>query len=140
MKKYVLSLVAILAISSLAYGALTKSNDTSGSAPDGSWFAASDSGKITFPTTTTNGPRIVFTPSANVSMAYDCNDGTIYSFGSYHSAGTKAYGTSSTDAKIYMQDLGGAPGDTAPTIVIPTISGTGAAQTVSYGAGWSAIK
>lgn len=135
MKKYVLSLVAILAISSFAYGALTKAADT-GTAADGSWFAPSDSGKITFPANTTNGPLIQFTPSANVSMAYDCDDGTVYSFGSYHSAGTKAYGTSSTDAKIYMKDLGAPPGDTAPTVVIPTIS----SNAVSYGAGWSAIK
>lgn len=140
MKKYILTLVAVLVVSSFAYAALTESIDT-GSAADGAWFKAAASGKVTFPGSTTNGPLIQFTPSANVSMAYDCNDGTIYSFGTYHSSGTKLYSTSSTDAKIFMYDLGGAPGDvSAPTVKIPTVEGTAPALTVTYGSGWSALK
>lgn len=136
MKKIVLSILTIMTVSSFAYAALTKSADT-GNATDGTWFAAADSGKVTFPANTTNGPLIQFTPSTNVSMAYGSGDGTIYTFGTYHNAGTKEYATSSVDAKIFMFDLGSPPGDTAPaSIPVPT----GTPLVVTFGDGWSSLK
>lgn len=139
MKKLVcLTLLIAFATAGIAYAALTKAADT-GTAADGAWYAAADSGMITFPSDNTNGPLIQFKPSANVSMAYNCTDGTIYTLGSYHSSGTKLYGTSSVEAKIYMFDLAAAgeaapPGDTAPTTTIPT------AAAPNFSTGWSAIK
>ncbi len=141
MKKYILSIAAIIAASSFAYAALTASDDTAGSADSGAWFTASASGKVTFPDGTTNGPLIQFSPSTNVSLAYGGGDGTIYSLGSYHSSGTKAYATSSVDAKIYMFDLGSPPGsDAVPTTLSTIPVPTGTPLTVTFGDGWSYLK
>ena len=104
-------LLAIAAIVSL--GAASSAFATSTA------WTAQTNGQITFGGATP-GPQIVFKPSANVSMAYDSQStGVSYTVGSYHAAGTKIYGTSSADAKIYMWNLNTPPGDTAPTKTIP---------------------
>ena len=115
--------------------AMTTAGAAFGAAAVGTgWVTQAADGTVTFPANTTNGPQITFKPSANVSMAYDCSLGTVYTIGGYHSSGTKVFGTSSTDAKIYMYDLGAAPGAVAPSVVIP------AASAIAWGAGWTALK
>lgn len=106
-----------------------------GAAADGGWVTQSDSGVIQFPENNTNGPLIDVKPSANVHMGYHCEDGQNYTVGAYHESGTKIYGTSSGDAKIYMFDTGATIGATAPTTTIPD-----SATSVSWGEGWSALK
>lgn len=54
--------------------------------------------------------------SNNVSMEYSAaTNGLGYVVGAYHSSGTKTFGTSSGDAKIFYTDTTGATLPSAPT-------------------------
>ena len=127
MKNKIIALTCILMLGAAA--------SAFGEAADGAWKSQSTSGVISFPASTTNGPLIEFKPSANVHMAYECTDGQNYTVGAYHESGTKLYGTSSGDAKIYMYDTGATIGTTAPTTLIPD-----PASSVAWPSGWSALK
>lgn len=135
MKLKVLALIA-------AFGLLAAGIAVAGNGVGTSWVAQDTAGQIIYPSNTTNGPLITFKPSANVHMAYDCSNGTTYTVGSYHSSGTKVYGTSSGDAKIYMYDTGAAIGDPAVSglVTIPAASTVTETGSDGWTAGWSAIK
>ena len=134
MKKIIAALLMSALVAVIAYaGAPTTAADT-GTAADGKWDIAATSGKITYPGDTTNGPLLEVIPSANVGMAYNCTDGTLYTLGTYHSNGTKVFGTNSIDAKLYFQDTGAVFGTNAPSVDIPTVSSPG------FGAAWTALK
>lgn len=131
-----LKVLAIIA----AFGLLAAGVAVAGNGVGTTWVAQDAAGQVIYPSNTTNGPEITFKPSANVHMAYDCTGGTSYTVGSYHESGTKIYGTSSGDAKIYMFDTGAAIGATAPTTVIPAASTVSETGSNGWTAGWSAIK
>lgn len=128
MKNKIIALIAILSLGASA--------SAFGAAAEGAWQTQSDAGIIEFPGDTTHGPLIQFKPSANVHMAYDCADGQNYTVGAYHESGTKIYGTSSGDAKIYMYDTGSTIG--AEPTDLQTIPNS--ASSVEWGSGWSALK
>lgn len=77
--------------------------------------------------------------SANVTLGYTAGpQGVAYTLASYHSSGTKSYGTSSADTRIYMADNGNnvtqANVKTEPAI---TVSGT--VLSINW-TGWTPVK
>lgn len=98
----------------------------------GSAFAAttfSDTG-----TTTLGTPAITIKPSKNVSIYYNSAATTgagygAYSIGSNHSSGSKTFGSSSGDQKIFMRD-----GTSAPSIAVPAVGGT-----ADFTSGWTSM-
>lgn len=98
----------------------------------GSAFAATtfqDTG-----TTTLGTPAISIKPSKNVSIYYDSATTTgagygAYSIGSNHSSGSKTFGSSSGDQKIFMKD-----GTSAPSIGVPAVGGS-----ANFSSGWTAM-
>lgn len=72
----------------------------------------------------------IFKPSTNVSMEYTGEAaGLGYIAGAYNSSGTKSYGASSGDTKIWVVD--GTSG------TLPSTAPAGTAS-VTWGSGWSA--
>ena len=86
-------------------------------------------------TTTTGTPSIGVKPSKNVSVQYtssSVSSGTgcvTYSISASHSSGTKSFGSSSGDTKIFMKDGTGAAPPAAPA------SGSSA----DFSGGWTAM-
>lgn len=114
-------ILAILAIVSCA-GAVYAAQPT--------WQAQTGGGGITAGTTVTT----VFKPSANVHMAYGGVNGTVYTIGTYHESGNRAFGTSSTETTLYYTELGTSPGATGTVTQIPDPA------TPTYGTGWTSVK
>ena len=107
MKKNVLLLAAVLVVTCAA-------NSFAAFA----WIATT-SGQTVIPVTGTH-PALNLKPSANVVIGYDtvAATGITYTLGTFHTTGTKSFGTTSTDTNIYYLD--NAAGGIANTITTAT--------------------
>jgi len=76
--------------------------------------------------------------SANVKLSYvaDTGGGTYYSLASQHSSGTKSYGTSSGESRIFMADNGGVNSATGITPKEAPTTTTG----IFDWTGWTPVK
>lgn len=88
-------------------------------------------------------PTLNIKPSANVSLGYDTVTGTgiSYSLGSFHSTGTRSFGSSSTDTNIYYFDnaAAGLANTAASATKVPNAPATATTQ-ISWPTGWTASK
>ena len=126
--KKILAVAALLAVSAgVAY-----STDTN-------WMIQNAAGGITLGATA---PTLAVKPSANVFMSYDATAGTgvAFSVGTYHGQGSKAFGTSSVDTKIYARDLTTSPPGTTTPITTDKIPTAAEAVATGFGTGWTASK
>ena len=102
-----------------------------------SLFAGSAFAATTFTdtgTTTLGTPAITVKPSKNVNIYYDSATTTgagngAYSIGSNHNSGSKTFGSSSGDQKIFMKD-----GTSAPSITVPAVGAS-----ADFSSGWTAM-
>jgi len=123
MKIKVLALAAIftLCVSASSFAAVT-------------WGTANADGSFTIGNTA-NGPQLIIKPSANVTLGYESTSGISYSVGTYHSSGTKTYGTTNGDTRIYMYE------NTAQTSAqVPPADPNSNLGVTTWGAGWTAMK
>jgi hypothetical protein len=98
------------------------------------WGTAAADGSFTIGNTA-NGPQLVIKPSANVKLGYESTSGISYSVGTYHSSGTKSYGTTNGDTRIYMYE-----NVTQASAQVPPADPNTSAGTTTWGAGWTAMK
>ena len=102
----------------------------------GSAFAGTaftDTGTVTMGT-----PSMGVKPSKNVTVTYNASTATVpsgngalaYSIASYHASGSKSYGSSSGDTKIFAQDGTGSTGVASPET---------AGASANFGSGWTAL-
>jgi len=132
MKNKVLLLAAVLTLSCSA-NAFAAFN----------WIA-NVSGECIIPVTSTR-PALNIKPSANVELGYDtiAATGISYSLGSFHSTGTKSFGSSSTDTNIYYFDNAGAAtpiANTHGTATKPPNAPTTSTTQIAWPTGWTASK
>ncbi len=108
------------------------------------WIATSAAGEAVIPRTAPR-PALNLKPSANVVVGYDTVAGTgiSYALGTFHTTGTKSFGTNSTDTNLYYFDNSGAATPIANTIAAatkpPDAPATAASQ-VAWPVGWTAAK
>jgi len=131
--KKLLAIAAVLSLSAAAvYGG--DLNSTSWTAPT--------SGAFTLGAATGGSQKLVVKPSANVYMAYmggaSPTAGTTYSLGTFHTAGSKLFGSSSVETNIFYYDKGVAIG--ATTSVTPVIPTATSIAVGAFTAGWTASK
>lgn len=108
------------------------------------WFDTSAAGEVTLGTAGTR-PQLKIKPSANVVIGYDtvAATGVAYALGTFHSTGTKSFGTNSTDTNIYYFDNAGATtpiANTKATATKPPDSPTTSSSQVAWPTGWTAAK
>ena len=129
--KKILAIVAVLSLSSTAAYAI---NNLTWTAPT--------SGAFTLGGVATGTASLVVKPSANVYMAYQGGAtptaGTTYSLGTFHTSGSKLFGSSSVETNIFYYDKGVAIG--ASTTVTPAIPTPTSIATGAFAAGWTASK
>lgn len=116
MKKIAVLAIVLFAFSSVSAFAWT----------DGSYALADTNGSLVIGGTT--GETVTVKLSNKVSLAYkaETTAGLGYTVGTYHATGTKSYGSSSGDSKIFFRDATGVvPPSTAPT-------GTGSADFTAW--------
>lgn len=130
MKKMIM-IAALLTVSTSAAYAI---NDLAWTAPI--------SGAFTLGGVATGTASLAVKPSANVYLAYQGGAsptaGTTYSLGTFHTSGSKLFGSSSVETNIFYYDKGVAIGATTsvtPAIPTPTSIAVGA-----FAAGWTASK
>jgi len=95
--------------------------------------AFTDTGTVTMGT-----PSMGVKPSKNVTVTYNPSTATVpsgngalaYSIASYHASGSKSYGSSSGDTKIFATDGTGSTGVTSPET---------AGASANFGSGWTAL-
>lgn len=108
------------------------------------WITTSAAGEAVIPVTGTR-PALNLKPSANVVVGYDtvALTGVAYSLGTFHTTGTKSFGTNSTDTNIYYFDNANAATPIANTIAAatkPPNSPTTSASQVAWPTGWTSAK
>lgn len=130
-------LLAIAAMLSLSAAAVVYGGDLNSTA-----WTDPTSGAFTLGAGTNASQKLVVKPSANVYMAYmggaAPTAGTTYTLGTFHTAGSKLFGSSSVETNIFYYDKGvaiGAVKDVTPTIPSATQIVVGA-----FAAGWTASK
>jgi len=129
-------LLAIAALLTLSASAVYGLNDLAWTAPtSGAFVLGAGSGT---PAT----PLLTIKPSANVYMAYkggaNPTAGTTYSLGTFHTSGSKLFGSSSVETNIFYYDKGVAIG--ATTDVTPAIPDSTSIAAGAFAAGWTASK
>jgi hypothetical protein len=105
-------------------------------------WIANVSGECIIPVTGTR-PALNIKPSANVTLGYDtvAGSGISYSLGSFHSTGTRSFGSSSTDTNLYYFDNAAAGiANTINTATPVPDAPTTATTQIAWGAGWTASK
>lgn len=114
-------ILAIAAIFSLSVAGSALASDTS----------FTDTGTVTV-----GAPSMGIKPSKNVTVVYTPGadmTGTAgvisYSIAAYHASGTKTFGSSSGDTKMFMKDGTGAAAPAAPA----------AGVSAAFGSGWTAM-
>ena len=133
--KKLLAIAAVLSLSAAAaavYGGNV--NSTAWTAPT--------SGAFTLGAATNASAQLNVKPSANVYMAYmggaAPTAGTTYTLGTFHTSGSKLFGSSSVETNIFYYDKGVAIG--ASTTVTPAIPTPTSIATGAFAAGWTASK
>ena len=128
--KKILAIAAVLSLGATASYAL---NDLAWTAPA--------SGAFTLGGVATGTSALTVKPSANVYMAYmggaSPTAGTTYSLGTFHTSGSKLFGSSSVETNIFYYDKGAAIGASNPDPKIPTATSI---ATGAFTAGWTASK
>lgn len=129
--KKIIMIAALLTVGTSAAYAI---NDLAWTAPI--------SGAFTLGGVATGTASLAVKPSANVYLAYQGGAsptaGTTYSLGTFHTSGSKLFGSSSVETNIFYFDKGVAIGATTsvtPAIPTPTSIAVGA-----FAAGWTASK
>jgi len=132
MKKKISLFAAVLSLVAAVNVMAAPTVSTTGSVAG--WVSADSGGviKLGAGSGTPATPRLDLKPSANVALFYDVNGtGTSYVSGAFHTSGSFAYGTSSTDTNIFRT---GYVTGTDPTM--PTAAADG---TVAW-TDWTAAK
>jgi len=129
--KKIIMIAALLTLSTSAAYAI---NNLTWTAPTSSAF--------TLGAATASTPLLVVKPSANVYMAYmggaAPTAGTTYSLGTFHTSGSKLFGSSSVETNIFYYDKAVAIG--ATTTVTPAIPSPTSIAVGAFAAGWTASK
>lgn len=94
------------------------------------------------PTITSPNPTFAFKPSSNVIFGFSVDAaGISYSLGTFHSTGTRSFGTTSTDTNIYYFDNAAANlANTVAEATKPGDSPATATTLIAWGTGWTASK
>jgi hypothetical protein len=114
----ILPLASVLSLFSVSAFAATAFNDT---------------GTVTMGT-----PSVAVKPSKNVTVTYNPSTATVpssngalaYSIAAYHASGSKSFGSSSGDTKIFAMDGTGSTGVASPE---------SASASADFGSGWTAL-
>lgn len=95
-------------------------------------------------TLTTTGSKIdfAFKPSSNVVFGYGpSTTGITYSLGTFHSTGTRSFGTTSTDTNIYYFDNAAiSKANTTTDAAAPGDAPATSSTLIAWGTGWTASK
>lgn len=94
------------------------------------------------PTITSPNQTFAFKPSSNVVFGYDVTaTGISYSLGTFHTTGTRSYGTTSTDTNIYYFDNSAVTKANTTTAAAKPGDAPATANTlIAWGTGWTASK
>lgn len=108
------------------------------------WIDTTTAGEAILGTAGTR-PQLKLKPSANVVVGYDtvAATGISYAIGTFHTTGTKSFGTNSTDTNIYYFDNAGAAtplANTKATATKPPDAPSTASSQVAWPTGWTAAK